>query len=31
MDDGPILLGKKRQQVVQFNNNGLYKVGNKPK
>ncbi len=31
MDDGPILLGKKRQQVVQFNNNGFYKVGIKPK
>jgi hypothetical protein len=31
IDDGPILLGKKRQQVVQFNNNGFYKVGNKPK
>lgn len=30
MDDGPILLGKRRQQVVQFNNNGNFKVGTKP-
>ena len=30
MDDGPILLGKRRKQVVQFNNNGNFKVGNKP-
>jgi len=30
MDDGPILLGKKRQQVVQFTSNGLFKVGQKP-
>ena len=30
MDDGPILLGKKRQQVVQFYNNGQFKVGQKP-
>lgn len=29
MDDGPILLGKKRPQAVQFNNNGLFKIGNK--
>lgn len=31
MDDGPILLGKKRQQVVQFSSNGLFKIGLKPK
>jgi hypothetical protein len=30
MDDGPILLGKKRQQVVQFNSNGQFKIGQKP-
>ena len=30
MDDGPILLGKKRQQVVQFTSNGYFKVGQKP-
>jgi hypothetical protein len=30
MDDGPILLGKKRHQVVQFNNNGYFKIGHKP-
>ena len=31
MDDGPILLGKKRSQVVQFTSNGAFKVGEKPK
>lgn len=31
MDDGPILIGKKRQQVVQFNSNGYFKIGEKPK
>lgn len=31
MDDGPILVGKKRQQVVQFNSNGYFTVGDKPK
>ncbi|MCI2284023.1 DUF2947 domain-containing protein [Colwellia sp. MSW7] len=31
MDDGPILIGKKRQQVVQFTSNGYFKIGNKPK
>ncbi len=31
MDDGSILLGKKRQQVVQFNSNGNFKVGDKPR
>ena len=30
MDDGPILLGKKRQQVVQFTSNGYFKIGQKP-
>jgi hypothetical protein len=30
MDDGPILLGKKRQQTVQFTSNGYFKVGQKP-
>ncbi len=30
MDDGPILLGKKRQQVVQFTSNGHFKIGQKP-
>jgi hypothetical protein len=30
MDDGPILLGKKRQQAVQFTSNGYFKVGLKP-
>ena len=30
MDDGVILIGKKRQQVVQFLSNGQFKVGNKP-
>ncbi len=31
MDDGPILIGKKRQQVVQFTSNGYFKIGKKPK
>ena len=31
MDDGPILIGKKRQQTVQFTSNGYFKIGNKPK
>ncbi len=31
MDDGPILIGKKRQQVVQFSSNGYFKIGEKPK
>jgi hypothetical protein len=31
MDDGPILIGKKRQQVVQFTSNGYFKIGEKPK
>ena len=30
MDDGPILIGKKRQQVVQFTSNGYFKIGQKP-
>ncbi|MEI6893100.1 MAG: DUF2947 family protein [Colwellia sp.] len=30
MDDGPILLGKKRQQTVQFTPNGYFKIGQKP-
>ncbi|TYK64576.1 DUF2947 domain-containing protein [Colwellia echini] len=30
MDDGPILLGKKRAQTVQFTSNGYFKIGNKP-
>ena len=30
MDDGVILLGKKREQVVQFTSNGLFKIGMKP-
>lgn len=30
MDDGPILLGKKRHQAVQFSNNGTFKIGLKP-
>jgi len=29
MDDGSILIGKKRKQAVQFNNNGRFKIGNK--
>jgi hypothetical protein len=29
MDDGPILIGKKRKEVVQFNANGYFKIGNK--
>lgn len=31
MDDGPILIGKKRQQVVQFTSNGYFKIGDKSK
>lgn len=31
MDDGPILLGKKREQTIQFTSNGLFKIGLKPK
>jgi len=30
MDDGSILFGKKRKEVVQFNSNGLFKIGTKP-
>jgi len=30
MDDGPILLGKKRSQTVQFTSNGYFKIGQKP-
>lgn len=30
VDDGTLLLGKKRQEVVQFNSNGHFKVGKKP-
>ena len=30
MDDGPILIGKKRHQVVQFTSNGYFKIGQKP-
>jgi len=30
IDDGPILIGKKRQQVVQFTSNGYFKIGQKP-
>lgn len=29
MDDGTILIGKKRQQAVQFFSNGTFKIGNK--
>jgi hypothetical protein len=29
MDDGTILIGKKRQQAVQFFSNGIFKIGNK--
>ena len=31
MDDGPILIGKKRSQTIQFTSNGYYKIGEKPK
>ena len=31
MDDGSILFGKKRHQVVQFTSNGYFKTGEKPK
>jgi len=27
IDDGPILIGKKRKEAVQFNANGLFKIG----
>ncbi|NRA62333.1 MAG: DUF2947 domain-containing protein [Psychrobium sp.] len=30
MDDGPLLIGKKRDQVVQFLSNGTFRVGTKP-
>ncbi|RHW77267.1 DUF2947 family protein [Colwellia sp. RSH04] len=30
MDDGTILFGKKRNEAVQFNNTGYFKIGNKP-
>jgi len=30
MDDGCILVGKKRKESVQFNSNGTFKVGTKP-
>ena len=30
MDDGCLLIGKKRKESVQFNSNGSFKVGNKP-
>ena len=30
MDDGCLLIGKKRKEIVQFNSNGSFKVGNKP-
>lgn len=30
MDDGCILIGKKRKESVQFNSNGNFKIGNKP-
>jgi len=30
IDDGVILIGKKRQQAVQFLSNGLFKIGSKP-
>jgi len=29
MDDGPVLVGKKRDQVVQFMSNGTFRVGSK--
>jgi hypothetical protein len=29
MDDGPLLIGKKRDQVVQFMSNGTYRIGDK--
>lgn len=31
MDDGPLLIGKKRDQVVQFMSNGTFRIGNKSK
>jgi hypothetical protein len=30
MDDGAILIGKKRNEAVQFLSTGYFKVGNKP-
>jgi hypothetical protein len=30
MDDGTLLIGKKRKEVVQFMSNGSFKIGNKP-
>ncbi len=30
MDDGPLLIAKKRKEVVQFLSNGSFKVGSKP-
>lgn len=29
IDDGPLLIGKKRKEVVQFSANGFFKIGNK--
>jgi len=29
MDDGPLLMGKKRDKVVQFMSNGTYRIGDK--
>ncbi|WP_286268934.1 DUF2947 domain-containing protein [Thalassotalea hakodatensis] len=31
LDDGSLLIGKKRQQAVQFNSNGTCRYGDKPK
>jgi hypothetical protein len=30
MDDGCLLIGKKRKESVQFNSNGTFKIGSKP-
>jgi hypothetical protein len=30
IDDGTLLIGKKRTEVIQFNANGLFKIGKKP-
>ena len=30
IDDGPILIGKKRKETVQFSENGTFKIGVKP-
>ena len=30
LDDGPILIGKKRKEVVQFQQNGRYRLGTRP-